>query len=277
MKYSTNGGQTWRLLGNAGMFATDGKTFSSQLAGVCGSNGLLLRTLNGTTWEKVAGPSSRNLWGLSFGDEQTGWGMGSRGIQTVTTDQGLTWQIQRDDNSADSLLMSVQGFDGLTARATGYQGRSYLTTDGGVTWNSEETGTKEWLLASSFLTPTLGWVAGENGMVLKYGRLPYGVEEEKGKPTMPLVTSLWQNRPNPFAERTEVLYQLANKGKVKLVVYNVLGQAVRRLVNREEEPGTYAMSWDGRDDAGRSVSSGVYFYRLEALGRTQTRKMVKVR
>jgi hypothetical protein len=173
--------------------------------------------------------------------------------------------------------MSVQSFDGLTARATGYLGRSYLTTDGGSTWVGEETGTKEWLLSSSFLTPTLGWVVGEDGMVLKYGRLPYGVEEEKGKPTMPLVTFLGQNRPNPFPERTEIMYQLANKGKVKLVVYNVLGQAVRRVVEKDQEPGVYAASWDGRDEAGHSVSSGIYFYRLEASGRTQTRKMVKVR
>jgi photosystem II stability/assembly factor-like uncharacterized protein len=274
---TTDRGQTWTVLNGPWVKATNGAVASPQIGAVCGNNGLLLRTTDGATWALVAQPNTRNLWGIAWGDAQTAWGVGSNGLRIATTDQGYSWRTQKDDNRVDSLLMSVKAFDGLTARATGYLGRSVLTTDGGTTWQGEETGTKEWLLASSFLTPTLGWVVGENGMVLKYGRLPYGVEEEKGKPTMPLVTSLGQNRPNPFAERTEIMYQLANKGKVRLVVHNVLGQAVRRLVDHEEEPGSYAMRWDGRDDAGRSVSSGVYFYRLETQGKSLTRKMVKVR
>jgi len=70
---------------------------------------------------------------------------------------------------------------------------------------------------------------------------------------------------------------LANRGKVKLGVYNVLGQAVRELVSGEQEAGTYAIRWDGKDGAGKATSSGVYFYRLEAFGQSQTRKMVKIR
>ena len=60
-------------------------------------------------------------------------------------------------------------------------------------------------------------------------------------------------------------------------MYNILGQAVRRVVDKDQEPGVYSATWDGRDEAGREASSGVYFYRLEASGKSQTRKMVKVR
>ena len=259
------------------MFATAGEALGSRDGVICGSNGLLLRTQDGLTWERVFGPTTRNLWGVSFGNQQTGWAMGSRGVRLGTTNQGLTWQIQRDDNSADSLLTSVQAFDGLTARATGYLGRSVLTTDGGTTWQGEESGTKEWLLASSFLTPTLGWVVGENGMVLKYGRLPYGVEEGEKTAGVPRVTWLGPNHPNPFTGGTEIKYQLASRGKSRLGVYNVLGQIVRELASGEQEAGIYAIRWDGKDGAGKTTSSGVYFYRLEAFGQSQTRKMVKIR
>lgn len=286
MMATTDGGQSWQAWQTVGypkMYATAGQAVSSRESQVCGSNGLLLRTLDGTSWERVNSPTSYSLWETSFGDEQTGWAVGRAGIRIGTTNQGYSWQIQKVDSSysytisLDSLLMSVQAFDGLTARAMGYLGRSALTTDGGNTWVPEQKGTWEWLLASSFLTPTLGWVAGENGMVLKYGRLPFGVEENKGNAVIPYLTSLEQNRPNPFREGTEIRYQLATKGKVRLVVYNVLGQTVRKLVDRDKEPGIYGASWDGRDEAGRTVSSGIYFYRLESSGKSLTRKMVRVR
>jgi len=234
-----------------------------------------MKTIDGTTWERIFGPTTKNLWGVGFGDAQTGWSVGWKGLRMATTDQGVNWQIQRQDALPDSLLTSVQAFDGLTARAIGHLGRSVLSTDGGANWRWEKTGTKEWLLASSFLTPTLGWVVGENGMVLKYGRLPYGVEEGEKAPGVPRATWLGPNHPNPFTGGTEITYQLASKGKVRLVVYNVLGQAVRKLAEGGQEPGSYLVLWDGRDEAGREASSGVYFYRLEASGQSQTRKMVK--
>jgi photosystem II stability/assembly factor-like uncharacterized protein len=277
------------IINNANFKA--GGSLSSTSGCVVGVGNLALRTFNDFSWE--AAPMIADTpfqssyvpvhWGLAFGDERTGWAVGRNGARVITTDGGTSWRIQKMSRwtsmgpPIDSLLTSVQAFDPLTVRAWGNLGYSVLTTDGGVTWNSEETGTKEWLLASSFLTPTLGWVVGENGMVLKYGRLPYGVEEEEKTAGVPRVTRLGPNHPNPFSGGTEIKYQLASRGKVKLGVYNVLGQAVRELASGEQEAGTYAIRWDGKDGAGKTTSSGVYFYRLEAFGQSQTRKMVKVR
>ena len=259
-----------------------------------GEGNLAVRIFNDMSWDVAPmfvdsfypyGPNSYVPvhWGFASADEHTGWAVGRCGARVITTDGGASWRIQKMSRwtwmgpPIDSLLTSVQAFDPLTVRTGGYLGRSVLTTDGGTTWVGEETGTKEWLLASSFLTPTLGWVVGENGMVLKYGRLPYGVEEGEKTAGVPRVTWLGPNHPNPFTGGTEIKYQLANRGKVKLGVYNVLGQAVRELVSGEQEAGTYAIRWDGKDGAGKATSSGVYFYRLEAEGKYQTRKMVRVR
>ena len=221
-----------------------------------------------------------SLWSVDFLNSRQAWAVGQYGSCTVTTDGGMTWRLQKIDRSltpVDSLLTSVQAFDAQTARATGYLGRSVLTTNGGATWVGEETGTDEWLLTSSFLRPTLGWVAGENGMVLKYGLLPSGLEAEGKGTALIWKMALEQNRPNPFVASTQIRYQLSRQGPVRLVVYNVLGQAVKKLVDEAQKPGIYATSWDGCDAAGRAVSSGVYFYRLETQAKSQTRKMVKVR
>ena len=290
LKVTQDGGDHWLTYDHNRWFALSYKTgspISTDIGCFVGSGDMALRTWGDLSWdlapmiEETIGvyQAFRPVaWGLDFADGRTGWAVGRQGAILETTNGGMYWRAQIARGwQMDSLLMSVQAFDGLTARATGYLGRSVLTTDGGTTWQGEETGTKEWLLASSFLTPTLGWVAGENGMVLKYGRLPYGVEEGGKTAGVPRVTWLGPNHPNPFTGGTEIKYELASRGKVKLGVYNVLGQTVRELVRREQEAGAYAIRWDGKDGAGKATSSGVYFYRLEAFGQSQTQKMVKVR
>lgn len=85
---------------------------------------------------------------------------------------------------------------------------------------------------------------------------------------------LEQNVPNPFNPMTTIPYELAEAGRVELAVYDVAGRRVRGLVSRFEEPGMHRAIWDGRDEAGMPVPSGVYYYRLE-IGKTVLgRKMV---
>jgi hypothetical protein len=87
--------------------------------------------------------------------------------------------------------------------------------------------------------------------------------------------SLAQNYPNPFNPTTTVDFTVKGKTRVTLRVYNVRGQLVRTLVDDTRAPGiTHHAEWDGRNDAGQTVASGVYFYRLATKEFTQTRKMV---
>jgi hypothetical protein len=85
---------------------------------------------------------------------------------------------------------------------------------------------------------------------------------------------LEQNVPNPFNPTTLISYEVGDDAGVRLVVFDVSGRRVRTLVDRTQSAGRYQAVWDGRDEAGRTVSSGVYFYRLEAGAFTQTRRMV---
>jgi hypothetical protein len=86
--------------------------------------------------------------------------------------------------------------------------------------------------------------------------------------------SLSQNYPNPFNPQTTIAFSVKERGLVNLKVYNVAGQLVRTLANEQFAAGAHTKVWDGRNDAGQSVSSGVYFYKLVSNNFTQTKKMV---
>jgi len=91
---------------------------------------------------------------------------------------------------------------------------------------------------------------------------------------IPAEFGLSRNRPNPFNPVTNIGYQLAEVGQVRLHIYNVLGQEVRRLVQEEQEAGYYRAAWDGRDNSGRGLSTGVYIYRMTAGRYVATEKMM---
>jgi hypothetical protein len=88
--------------------------------------------------------------------------------------------------------------------------------------------------------------------------------------------NLRQNYPNPFNPSTRIQYSIKERAHVTLKIYNVAGQLVKTLVNKEQSPRAdgYTVQWRGRSDAGTPVSSGVYFYKLTAKNFTQTKKMV---
>ncbi|MDH3939100.1 MAG: T9SS type A sorting domain-containing protein, partial [candidate division Zixibacteria bacterium] len=96
-------------------------------------------------------------------------------------------------------------------------------------------------------------------------------------PTLPEDYYLGSNYPNPFNPNTSLTFGLPTSGQVTLYVYNVLGQRVKTLVDEYVVAGHHTVSWSGRDDLGRAVSSGVYFYRLESARFGQTRKMMLVK
>ena len=85
---------------------------------------------------------------------------------------------------------------------------------------------------------------------------------------------LAQNYPNPFNAETTIPYNLSRDQHVELVIYNILGQQVRRLVDEIQPPGLYQAAWDGTDSRSKPVSSGVYLYRLRIGNWTQSNRMV---
>jgi len=95
-----------------------------------------------------------------------------------------------------------------------------------------------------------------------------------GTDDLPHSFRLYQNCPNPFNPTTEIRFDLPVPSHVWLDVYNLLGRRVRSLVDTYMDAGNHRVEWDGTDDAGESVASGIYFYRVETGAGAATRKML---
>ncbi|MEJ2628788.1 MAG: T9SS type A sorting domain-containing protein, partial [bacterium] len=88
---------------------------------------------------------------------------------------------------------------------------------------------------------------------------------------------LRSNYPNPFNPETTINYHIEKNGQVRLVIYNSQGRIVRCLVDRYQNRGKYAVQWNGLDDSGKPVGSGLYFCRLSSGNKIQVIKMVKLK
>jgi len=114
---------------------------------------------------------------------------------------------------------------------------------------------------------------------LVVGSRAYAESNTGGIPIVPVEFALHQNYPNPFNPQTRITYGVGHSGEVSLVIYNVLGQKIRTLVNEAQAIGVQEVLWDGRSDAGLQVATGVYFYRMSVNSRgeqlfMQSKKMV---
>jgi hypothetical protein len=85
------------------------------------------------------------------------------------------------------------------------------------------------------------------------------------------------NYPNPFNPSTEIRYELPSPLQVRLIVYDLLGREVKRLVDATQEAGTHGITWDGKNTTGENVGSGTYLMKLDAGNLTATKKLILVR
>jgi hypothetical protein len=125
------------------------------------------------------------------------------------------------------------------------------------------------------------WI--NNAQMLSAGIIPLDTDDIDYSPRLdkgdtPKRFALGQNHPNPFNPSTVIHYDVPSiGGGLTLSIYDIKGQLVRILVNDQIPPGRYTVEWDGKDQNGQSVSSGIYFYRLRGRGFTETRKMLLIK
>ncbi len=109
------------------------------------------------------------------------------------------------------------------------------------------------------------------------GCIAMDVNEENIAEALPVECTLSQNYPNPFNPVTALNYSLERRSAVEISIYNLLGQRVKTIVNGVMPAGNHTTYWDGTDSFGKDVSSGIYFYRIEAGDIVDTKKMVLMR
>jgi len=117
--------------------------------------------------------------------------------------------------------------------------------------------------------------------LLDLGETPTAVQEPS-RETAPKKFDLSQNYPNPLGgsalpPETSIQYQLPRTSQVKLVIYNLMGQRVAALVEKQQPAGSYSIPWDGKDESGKNVAGGIYLYRLETKDFVKVRKLVLLR
>jgi hypothetical protein len=98
-----------------------------------------------------------------------------------------------------------------------------------------------------------------------------------GNQDTPTTFALEQNYPNPFNMETEIVYQIPEDVYVRLTIYNSLGHKIRTLISRSQSVGRYAAHWDGKDESGHEITSGIYIYRLETSKFNDVKKMLLVK
>jgi len=159
-----------------------------------------------------------------------------------------------------------------------WEGESiYRTTNGGQSWEGFSNGLPDGIgiahLKVLSTKPTKIY-AGTFQNLWVYTDTLDSVKDLPDDAHLPGQYELFQNHPNPFNPMTEIKYALPRNCRVKLEVYNILGQRVRTLVDEEQAAGYRMVSWDSRGRSGNEVASGIYFYQLRAGDFVQTRKMV---
>jgi hypothetical protein len=193
----------------------------------------------------------------------------------------------------------------------GYDSALYYSysTDAGVTWSVNER------LSDTF-DPHLGWpqqnkmgdyfhmVSDDTGAHLAWAGTfngeqdvyyshivsgQVGIGDQDREPTIPRNFLLSQNYPNPFNPSTTISFEIPSgvmtntpgvsvtKQRVNLTVYDIRGRRVRRLVDSDLEPGSHSIHWDGKNDGGQPVASGLYLYTLKTGGKVFTKKMTMLK
>jgi serine protease AprX len=128
-----------------------------------------------------------------------------------------------------------------------------------------------------FISDSLGTSDGWYIDDVRIDLMPTSVPEEPV--SIPTNFTLYQNHPNPFNPTTVIVFKIQNSRfkipvRTTLKIYNILGQLVRVLVDEEKLSGTYQVIWDGKDDDGKDVASGIYFYQLTAEDHIFTKRML---
>jgi photosystem II stability/assembly factor-like uncharacterized protein len=243
-----------------------------------GDSGAIYKRLNVTVWAAQTVPP--NYTGVNFQDvfflpglsnEESGWVVGTNGSILHTINSGSLWESQ--ESNVTVTLRGVSFIDSQNGFVVGDSGTILRTSDGGAHWNLQSSGTSNSLYTVHVFSSDEAVAVGASGTILRTtsGGDPVSVNEGENGP-VPRRFSLHQNYPNPFNPEARIEYTLPKSARVKLTVYNVLGEQVRTLVDQIQDTGVKSVEFDAK-----ALPSGIYFYRLQAENFVEVKKMILIK
>ena len=252
---------------------------------------------NGGTW--LSGPDEADVFCVRSTDGGTNWHTPVRVNDDATTYADLLpWVAVKSCGLVDIAYyhFDVTHYD-LWVR--GAQARMAVSSDYASSFGSS------FAIQDTIIPPLTRWVGEYIGIAVldSFVYTVFTDLEQSGNSDIyidrtvnPRMTSIWgddydnqdeieridgvalrQNYPNPFNPQTNIEFLLKESGKVKIEIFNILGQKVRILMDQYLEKGHRSVSWDGKDDQGQKLASGVYWYRIQAGDSSQTKKMLLIK
>ena len=273
---SADGGQTWEERDNGisaingvdSIFFLDAET--GFVGGESASAAAVWKTADGAlSWELLpsAGLGAGAVFEMHWMNELTGVIAKSRGAYR-TTDGGASWTLVIDDYTGP--LDFRDDLYGIVANR--YYPWVWVTDDGGVTWDRVD---YSWMRATLDVAAVPeGFVGCGYSSVIYMGRESLTPVDEGDGGETPLRSRVLRVWPNPFNPMTKVMFTVPETGDVLITVHDVTGRRVAVLASGHCEAGELAITWDGKDQIGRKVASGVYFISAEAGGLMATAKIV---
>jgi photosystem II stability/assembly factor-like uncharacterized protein len=301
---SIDGGKTWQYLSRIIMsFFSPYRVFYKDsnniliVGSIMASGTVFYSTDGGKTWKQglsTGGASSGGFKKVSFCDSQNGIFMAYAGMTSQywsylykTTNGGVSWQSLPTYQlpQCQSIFMINNNFAFAVGNNQAYLGTAipnaiYKTTDGCLTWNMQISNTAKKLNDVYFTDLNNGIVVGDNGTILRTttGGL-VGIDTKHND--LPDKFSLEQNYPNPFNPETTIKYTIPKSSFVTLKVFDLLGREIATLVDEYKQSGKHSIEFSISQLSDRSqsakadkLSSGIYFYTLQAGNFIQTKKMM---
>lgn len=272
---TTDGGTSWVVKDSIMMKQPKCICFYDATHGIIAgaSRSLRYTTDGGSTWQTPAinghpatVAATGDINAVTILDATHAWAAGSRAIYR-SSDLGATWEYVAHGYAGSDTLFYGIGFKNATVGyAVGYR-VMLKTTDGGTTWASiPDVAAGNSLYGPAFDPAGNAWVYSATGRTYTTS---VAVSVDPIGDMLPGSFSLEQNYPNPFNPATSIAFTLGRASRASLKVFDILGREVALVANGQYPAGTHTVEFDAR-----TLSSGVYIYRLDAEGFTDVRKMV---
>jgi len=268
--FSSDGGTNWNFQNGLVSWSLNFLNVNYGWLGELGGN--QYRTTNsGVTWQLTQNINNYYAVWLNFVNPNLGWSVGYDSRIYKSTNGGVNWQPQVSGVPTQQQLRCVQFPDsiGINGWVVGFGNTFIRTTNGGINWISQTHPINTDYTYIQFVNSNTGWAVGGNGTILKTTNGGNFVGIEPINNSVPANYKLAQNYPNPFNPSTTISFAIPKSGFTKLIIYNVLGKEVEKLVSQELKTGAYEVDWNASN-----FQSGIYFYKLETNNFTETRKMI---
>ena len=265
---TTNSGGSWSEIYSFNQEIAEIKFVNQNTGWVLGESGTIGRTTNGgANWQNAA-TLPGNLYGISFPVATTGFVCGTEGKIYRTTNSGQNWSLSPSGTTSN--LIDIHFSSEFIGMCVGESGTRLITLNGGNTWIIEPVQINVSLQSCFMPTAINGYAAGSIGYISNFGGIVTGLNQTTNE--IPGNFKLHQNYPNPFNPTTEIVFEIPVASKVNLKVYDVSGRVVKVLVNETLSAGKFNIPFQ----AG-GLSSGVYFYVMQAGDYFKTNKMVLIK